>query len=56
MTAIVAFIAFSIGVLFGALLLAVLGANRRDEEREEAYKLGFIDCMHGKAPKVDVRK
>ena len=56
MSLIVAIVAFNIGVVFGSLLLAVLGANSRDEEKAEAYKSGFRDCMHGRAPKVDVRK
>lgn len=54
--AILLFIVFGVGILFGIILTAVLSANTRDEEREEAYKAGFRDCMHGRAPKVDVRK
>ena len=56
MTAIVAIVAFNIGVLVGVVLISVLSANSREEEVNRAYKLGFRDCMHGKAPKIDVRK
>lgn len=54
--ALIYFLVFDIGFLIGAVALAVLSANKREEEREEAYKMGFRDCMHGKAPKVDVRR
>lgn len=54
--AILLFIVFGVGILFGIILTAVLSANTREEEIEEAYKLGFRDCMNGRAPKVDVRR
>ena len=54
--ALIYLLVFNLGFLGGAVALAVITVNRREEEREEAYKSGFKDCMHGRAPKFDVRK
>lgn len=53
--AILIFFVFGAGVLFGTMLMAVLSANSREEERDKAYIMGFKDCMHGKKPKVWIR-
>lgn len=50
------FLAFGAGAFFGMVFVSVLSANTREEERNEAYRMGFKDCMHGRAPRVDIRR
>lgn len=49
------FFTFMGGTLFGIILIAVLSANRREEERKEGYILGYKDCMQDRPPRVDIR-
>ena len=49
------FFTFMGGTLFGLILMAVLGANSRDEAVEEGYILGYSDCMKDRPPRVRMR-
>lgn len=51
----IAFFIFVLGTLFGVTVIAVLGANSREEERDEAYLLGYSDCMQDRPPRVKMR-
>lgn len=46
------FLAFGAGVFFGIVLLAVLSANTREDERDEAYKLGYRDGKLDRPSKI----
>lgn len=54
--AILMLVIFNVGVVVGASLSALLSVNKREEEVTEAYKKGFSDCKHGKAPRVDMQE
>lgn len=49
------FFIFMGGTLFGIILMGVLGANSKNEAQEEAYILGYSDCMKDRPPRVRMR-
>lgn len=46
---------FMLGVVAGMILNAMLSTNRQEDERNEAYILGYKDCMQDRPPRVQIR-
>lgn len=49
------FFVLMLGALLGMILVSVLSANSRNDDLEDAYILGYRDCMQNRPPRVQIR-